>query len=79
MVSIVCLNVCKLMNKLSIGITDVSFCRAQKTALNYTIRSHARFAKAKIPGSFGRSKSDMPLKLFVLRKSAFAFNKKQTK
>ena len=79
MVSTVYLTPHKLMQKLSIDMIHMSFCRARKTAVNYTISSHARFAKEKIIGSFRRSRSEIPQTLFVLRKSAFTFNKKQKK
>ena len=54
------LNQHKLMKKLSIDIFDMSSFRAQKTAVNYTISCHDGFAKEKILGRFGRSKSDIP-------------------
>ena len=37
----------------------LSFCRVEKSAVNYTINSDSRFAKEKIIKSFGRSKSDI--------------------
>ena len=67
------------MKKPSIDMVHMSFCRLQKVAVNYTISFHDRFAKEKIIESFGRRKSDIPLRLFALRKSPFAFNKKQNK
>ena len=73
--SIVCLSPHKLMKKLSIDMMYMSFSRAQKTAMDYTISSHTRFAKEKIVGSFGRSKSDILPRPFV----AFLFNKKEKK
>ena len=79
MASTVCLTPHKLMKKLSIDMVQMSFCRAQKTAVNHTISSHTRFAKEKVTRSFGRSKSDILPRLFVLRKSVFAFNNKQNK
>ena len=65
------------MKKPSIDMVHMSFCRFQKAAVNYTISSRDRFAKEKIIESFGRRESDIPLRLFALRKSPFAFNKKQ--
>ena len=79
MESTVCLTPHKLMKKLSMDMVHMSFGRVQKTAVNYTISSHTRFAKEKIIRSFGRFESDITPRLFVLRKSAFAFNKKQKK
>ena len=60
-------------------MVDMSSCRARKTVVNYNISCHDRFTKEKIRGGFGRSKNDIPPRLFVLRKSAFAFNKKRNK
>ena len=77
MVSIVCLTSHKPMTKLSINMVYMSFCKAQKAAMNYTMSSHDRFAKEKIIESFGRSKIDISPRLFVLRKPAFPLNKKQ--
>ena len=45
--------------KLPTDIVHILFCRTQKIIVNYTISSHGMFAKEKIIGSFGRSKSDI--------------------